>query len=80
MAATVLVVDDDDAIRESLVWMLQAEGHKVVEAPDGQLALERLRDHPMGLVVLLDINLSGVDGIAVMQAVEAEVPLASCHA
>jgi CheY-like chemotaxis protein len=76
----VLVVDDDAAIHESLVWLLQDEGYTVYEAPDGKPALDRLRDHTEGMVVLLDMNMPGVDGMAVLEAVEAEAPLAARHA
>jgi CheY-like chemotaxis protein len=80
MGTAVLVVDDDDTIRESLVWLLLDEGYTVYEAPDGQPALERLREHPDGMVVLLDVNMPQMDGIAVLQAVEADPPLAARHA
>jgi two-component system chemotaxis response regulator CheY len=79
MGTAVLVVDDDDAIRESVAWVLRDEGYTVVEAPDGKPALERLREHPQGMVVLLDLNMPGVDGFEVMKAVEEQKALASRH-
>jgi CheY-like chemotaxis protein len=39
---TVLVVDDDPGIRESVTEVLSAEGYRVLEAPDGEEALVRL--------------------------------------
>ena len=41
--ATLLVADDDPAVRQSLERTLTREGYAVVLAPDGQAALERLR-------------------------------------
>lgn len=72
----VLVVDDDTDIREVLRIALQDEGHTVYEAPDGMPALARLRQHPRGMVVLLDLNMPGMDGIQVLQSVLAESALA----
>lgn len=73
----VLVVDDDAPIRESVRFILEDEGYDVYEAPDGEPALERLRQHPTGMVVLLDVNMPGMDGMQVLWAVEAEEPLAT---
>jgi CheY-like chemotaxis protein len=55
-------------------------GYTVFVAPDGKPALERMRTHPAGLVVLLDLMMPGMDGCAVLQALAADVPLAAKHA
>lgn len=79
-AIAVFVVEDDDATREVLVDLLTEAGYAVFEAPDGKPALERLRTHPTGLVVLLDFWMPGMNGFAVLQAIAAEPPLATRHA
>lgn len=71
----VLVVDDDEAIREVVRDILEEAGYRVWEAPDGAPALERLRQHPQGMVVLLDLNMPGVDGLAVLRAVADDASL-----
>lgn len=73
----VLVVDDDAPIRESVRFILEDEGYDVYEAPDGEPALMRLRQHQSGMVVLLDLNMPGMDGMKVLHAVEADEPLAT---
>lgn len=78
-AAEVLVVDDDQEIREIVADFLREEGYTVYEAQDGKPALERLRTHPEGLVVLLDLMMPGMDGYAVLQTVAAESSLATSH-
>jgi CheY-like chemotaxis protein len=80
MGVPVLVVDDDDGVRDSLRWLLEDEGYTVYDAPDGKLALEHLRDHPERMVVLLDLNMPGTDGMEVMQSVEDQASLAARHA
>jgi GAF domain-containing protein/CheY-like chemotaxis protein/anti-sigma regulatory factor (Ser/Thr protein kinase) len=57
----VLVVDDDAEIRQLLRRMLEPEGHRVVEAENGRVALDRLRD-VLPSVVLLDLMMPEMDG------------------
>ena len=59
----VLVVDDDYDIRESLVDVLQDEGHRVIVAADGDEALRKLRAmDPPPDVILLDWMMPRCDG------------------
>jgi len=57
----VLVVDDDDVIRQLIMINLELEGFEVVTAVDGQDALEKVRDMDP-VVVTLDIMMPRVDG------------------
>ena len=61
----VLVVEDEDSIRELLVGVLQDEGYKVDTAEEGHAALRAL-DANLYDVVLLDINIPGPDGLTVL--------------
>lgn len=58
----ILLVDDDDTLRQSLLMLLQSEGHEVTEAADGETALEQARRHYFDLV-LCDVRMPGIDGI-----------------
>jgi CheY-like chemotaxis protein len=78
-AAVVLVVDDDPTWRRLLRVVLVTAGYAVEEAPDGRVALERLRQHPAGLVVLLDVHMPEVSGIQVMEAVATDPGLVTRH-
>ena len=57
----VLVVDDDAEIRQLLRRMLEPDGYRVVEADNGRVALDRLRD-VVPSVVLLDLMMPEMDG------------------
>ncbi len=57
----VLVVDDDDEVRQLLRRMLEPEGYAVVEAENGRVALERL-DDVRPSVILLDLMMPEMDG------------------
>ncbi len=61
---TVLVVDDEPAIRESLERALALEGYSVELAVDGESALARVAESPVDATVL-DIAMPGIDGLEV---------------
>ena len=59
----VLVVEDDEAVREGLVELLGARGYEVSSATQGEEALERLREFRPD-VVLLDLVMPVMDGLS----------------
>ncbi len=69
--ATVLVADDDRAIRDSLERALQLEGYRVRTVPDGVQALAAVHADPVDLLVL-DVMMPGVDGLGVARVLRAE--------
>jgi sigma-B regulation protein RsbU (phosphoserine phosphatase) len=70
--AQILVVDDNEDNRDMLARRLRRMGHAVVEAENGRVALERLRQQPFDLV-LLDIMMPEVNGFQVLEQVH-QVP------
>ncbi len=62
--ARVLVVDDDETVREVVVSYLRAAEHDVREAADGESALAAMREQAADLVVL-DLMMPGMDGLEV---------------
>lgn len=76
----VLIVEDDDSIREVLTELLEDVGYVVFIAHNGRVALERLRSHPEGLVVLLDLIMPDMDGYSLLQVIADESSLATKHA
>ncbi len=58
----VLVVDDDELLRQALRSALEDEGHPVIEAPDGVVALDILRAVPDPMVVITDHAMPRLDG------------------
>jgi DNA-binding response OmpR family regulator len=74
--ASILVVEDETTLRETLVFNLQEEGYAVLSAADGEQALEMIRhQHPD--LVLLDIMLPRLDGLAVCRLVRRDADIAS---
>ncbi|GGP26217.1 sigma-54-dependent transcriptional regulator [Silvimonas amylolytica] len=73
MALPVLIVEDDDALREALVDTLTLGGHDVVEASDGQAALKVLEHQRVGLV-LSDVQMRPMDGETLLVEVKRRYP------
>ena len=73
---TILVVDDDERLRDLLVEYLTGRGFHVESVEDGETALSRLRQRGIDLVVL-DIMLPGMDGLAVCRELRgfSQVPV-----
>jgi CheY-like chemotaxis protein len=59
--ATILVAEDEPAVRELVVRLLEAAGYDVVAAEDGSSALELAGSHPVDLV-LSDVVMPGMNG------------------
>lgn len=76
----VLIVDDDDAIRDTLVTLLEDAGYATRKAANGGEALAALRAAPTPMVVLLDLIMPEPDGRSVLRAVTADQGLARRHA
>ncbi len=67
-AATILVVDDEPQIRRVMRATLTAQGYAIVEARDGQEALEKMRSERPDLVIL-DMNMPVMDGLETCRAI-----------
>ncbi len=73
MAGSILIVDDESAIRESLQTLLEIEGYDVEMAATGEDGLARLTEHPFDLV-LLDLALPDRNGIDLLAEIRAYDP------
>jgi PAS domain S-box-containing protein len=72
--ATILLVDDDDAVRAVTETMIVDMGATVFSAPDGATALRCLRDRPEIDLVIADFAMPGMNGAALAKRVAAERP------
>ncbi len=71
--ATLLIVDDDLYVRESLREILSDSGYAIEEAADGKIALDILAQRPVELM-LLDLDLPRVSGMEVLRKVTSNFP------
>ncbi len=83
MKGRILIVDDEEAARKSLMDILRLEGYQVATAGDGKRGLELLADEPFDLM-LLDLKMPGLGGLAVLEqarqlAPETKVILFTAH-
>ena len=72
--ATILVVDDDPAMRTILNFSLKAFGYSVLTAGDGEEALQITRDHPEIRLIMLDVVMSGLSGKKLADQIKANLP------
>ncbi len=77
MSKRILVVDDDQYIRELYEELLLGEGFQVESATDGEIALGKLQEGGFHLT-LLDIMMPKLDGVGVLRALKEKSPK-SCN-
>jgi DNA-binding NtrC family response regulator len=70
---TVLVVDDEPGMRDTLMAILELNGYRVSSAPDGETAVTAVREGTFDVVVM-DIRMPGRDGVSVLQALGVPPP------
>lgn len=74
MTQTVLVVEDEKTLLETLAYNLVRQGYRVLTASDGNKALETARQEQPDLVVL-DVMLPGIDGFEVCRILRKEMSM-----
>jgi DNA-binding NtrC family response regulator len=73
MTPRVLVVDDEQIIRESLSFILQKEGYEVEDAPNGQEAYRKVSENPPDIVIT-DIEMPGMKGVDLLEKISQVSP------
>jgi CheY-like chemotaxis protein len=68
---TLLVVDDDPTVRESMEELLRHQGYRVLTAADGEEGLRAVREQRPNLIVL-DVSLPGMDGFRVATLIKGD--------
>jgi CheY-like chemotaxis protein len=71
----ILLVEDNERVREAFTWYLRRESHCVRTASDGGDALAQMRQLRPHLV-LLDIHMPGMSGLELLEVKRREAPLA----
>lgn len=66
MTKTILIVEDSPTVRQGITLSLQGAGYRTAEAKDGFEALNKLNEE-MFRGLLIDINMPGMDGIALIR-------------
>ncbi len=72
---TVLIVDDDEDVRDMVALSVSAEGFAAATASDGKEALDRLRETPKPSLVFLDLRMPRMNGFDVLAAMRRDPEL-----
>jgi len=70
MAKTILSVDDSNSIRQMVAFTLKGAGYDIIEAADGQEALDKAKGKTVDLV-LTDQNMPRMDGLTLVKSLRA---------
>ena len=71
----VLVVEDNDPVRQTIADVLQIMDHDVLTAPSGEDALDQLkRTNTVPDLLISDVSLPGIDGIALLHFIQRQYP------
>lgn len=72
----VLIVEDENTLREALAYLLKKEGYQVTEAADGEIALAKFEDSDIDIIIL-DLMLPGISGTEVCKRIRkvSNVPI-----
>ena len=65
-----LLIEDDDALRQGLARQLEAEGYRVDQAPDGAEGLFLAQEYPFDLAIV-DLGLPKINGLTIVQRLRA---------
>ena len=71
----ILIVDDEDAARYAMAKALRAEGREILEASNGEVALQSIREQQPDLV-FLDLNMPVRDGLSVLSELQGDAAVA----
>jgi len=71
MSKRVMIVDDSDVIRKMATMVLGKSGYSVLEAVDGQDALDKLRDSAIDLLIS-DVNMPNLGGIELIRQIRSD--------
>lgn len=72
---TILLVDDEEAMRKAIKWMLELLGFSVIECCDGHRAVLLVQlEEPKFELVISDFRMPGIDGVETLKALEKMRP------
>jgi CheY-like chemotaxis protein len=70
---SILIIDDDDLVREAMRTLLCAKGYEVVAVEDGEAGIEASRTNHFDLAIV-DLFMPGTNGLKVMQSIRQSNP------
>jgi CheY-like chemotaxis protein len=72
--AHILLIDDDELLRDTVLQMLELDGHRVIDASDGESGLRSFNSHRNVDLVITDVLMPGIDGARVIVELRKQRP------
>lgn len=69
MSSTILIIDDNETIREGLAHTIRRMGHTAIKAASGAGGVDLFKENPDVAFVISDLKMDGMDGVAVLQKI-----------
>jgi CheY-like chemotaxis protein len=73
---TILIIEDEEAIRDALVFALEIEGYRVSTAANGEEGLAFLRNAPAPCLIVLDLMMPVMNGWEFVESIRKDIHLA----
>jgi two-component system response regulator HydG len=70
MSSTILIIDDNETIREGLAHTIRRMGHKVLKAANGAGGVDLFKQNPEVAFVISDLKMDGMDGVEVLKRIK----------
>ncbi len=74
MSSTILIIDDNETIREGLAHTIKRMGHSPLKASSGSGGIDLFQQNPEIEFVISDLKMDGMDGVAVLQKIKDLAP------
>ncbi len=72
MTTIILIVDDSPSLRKMLTFILNTHGYKIINAENGQQALDILAEQDAIALLILDLDMPGMSGLEVLQTLRTQ--------
>ena len=78
MSSTILIIDDNETIREGVAHTVRRMGHIPIQATSGAGGIELFQQNPNVAFVISDLKMDGMDGVEVLKKIRELAPEVPC--
>ena len=72
MSKKILIVDDSKTVRQQIHITLEKEGFEIIDAADGLIGVDKMKEHKDLSLVIIDINMPGMGGLELLNKIKKD--------